>query len=65
MRDEVLTRIVAAQERALYGCTQIFLGLSASSDPEVVLVSEQALDALTQVRDTLEAYIDSIDAIKH
>jgi hypothetical protein len=49
----------------LQGVTQIFSSLRKSSDPEVVLVSEQALEALEHNRDIMDALIDGLNATHH
>ena len=64
-RQELLKNVVAIQERMLNGVTQVFHGLKGSSDPEVVVISEEALRHLKAAADTLEAMIDGINETKH
>lgn len=64
-RQELLKNIVTIQERMLQGVTQIFSGLRQSSDPEVVLVSDEALKALEDNREVMDAMIDSLNATHH
>lgn len=64
-RQKLLSDVVDIQERMLSCVRQIFSGLSQSSDPEVVLISEEALNHLTRGQDTLEAMIDGLNETKH
>jgi hypothetical protein len=64
-RQKLLTDIVSTQERMLNGVIQIFSGMRASSDPEVVEVSAEALAAIEKARDLMYAMINSLDATKH
>jgi hypothetical protein len=64
-RQELLKRVVDAQEKMLKGCALIFSGLRSSSDPQVVAASEEALGHLQNMRDLIDAMIDALTATKH
>jgi hypothetical protein len=64
-RQKRLTDIVTIQERMIGGVIQIFSGMRASSDPEVVEVSAEALDAIEKARDVMNSMIDSLNSTKH
>jgi hypothetical protein len=62
---ELLKQAIDVQERMLDGCLLIFKGFRQSSDPEVVLASETAAEALENTHDVLEALIDRLDKTIH
>jgi hypothetical protein len=64
-RQALLEQAIDVQERLLDGCTKIFSGLRQSSDPEVVLVSEEALKHLQNAHYILDAMIDGLNATYH
>lgn len=62
---QLLKHTIDVQDRMLDGCLAIFSGLTCSEVPEVVSISEQALQAIKDNRLVLEALIDGINQTRH